>query len=104
MRKLIVTILMLVGISLAQHQATMQWTASTSQGIRYRVYRTRTNGGPYNLLKGNVTALQYQDTTVKGGLTYYYIVRAFWYPSCKNNFSKTCESVNSNQIKAVVPK
>ncbi len=74
----------------------LNWNASTSQVIGYRVYRSETSGSSYNLLTGTaVTALTYTDTTVSSGTTYFYVVTAV--------NSAGVESVYSNQVTAAVP-
>lgn len=74
----------------------LNWDASTSQVTGYRVYRSETSGGSYNLLTGTaLTALAYTDTTVAAGTTYYYVVTAV--------DSAGVESVYSNQVSAAVP-
>ena len=58
---------------------TISWTASTTgEGpISYSLYRSAGNNTSYTLLQGGITApLNYTDTTVTPGTTYYYKVRA----------------------------
>jgi hypothetical protein len=86
----------------ASHQVSMKWNASTTPGVRYRVYRSQKNGGPYKVIKGSVGVTSYKDTTVVPG-TYYYVTTAFYYPKCVNKYGSPCESIDSNQITAVVP-
>lgn len=59
----------------------------------YRVYRATAPGGPYTQIAAGVTSTTYSDTTVHGGVTYYYVVRAFNPP--------TCESPNSAEAAAL---
>jgi hypothetical protein len=74
----------------------LNWNASTSQVVGYRVYRSVTSGGAYNPLSGSaVDALTYTDTTVVAGSTYYYVVTAV--------DSLGVESGHSNQVTAAVP-
>jgi len=74
----------------------LNWNASASQVVGYRVYRSVTSGGAYNLLSGSaVNALTYTDTTVVAGSTYYYVVTAV--------DSAGVESGHSNQVTAAVP-
>ncbi|MGB7731394.1 MAG: choice-of-anchor D domain-containing protein [Candidatus Acidiferrum sp.] len=74
----------------------LNWNASTSQVIGYRIYRSETSGSSYNLLTGTaVAALTYTDITVSPGTTYYYVVTAV--------NSAGVESVYSNQVMAAVP-
>lgn len=74
----------------------LNWIASTSQVVGYKVYRSTTSGGTYNLLSASaVDALTYTDTAVSAGSTYYYVVTAV--------DSAGVESVHSNQASAAVP-
>ncbi len=68
----------------------LTWTG-VSGATEYRIYRSTTSGGPYSLI-GSVPdpTTSYDDTTVSGGTTYYYVVRTF----------KGCESVDSNEASA----
>jgi len=60
------------------------------------VYRSVTSGGSYNAMNGTaITALNYSDSTVSSGNTYYYVVTAV--------DSAGAESVYSNQASAVIP-
>jgi len=74
----------------------LSWTASTSSVVGYNVYRAAQSGGPYTMIN---TALQpgtsYADLSVQAGSTYYYVVTAV--------DSSGTESVNSNEVTAVVP-
>jgi ASPM-SPD-2-Hydin domain-containing protein/centrosomal CEP192-like protein len=74
----------------------LNWNASTSQVIGYRVYRSETSGSSYNLLTGTaLNAVTYTDTTAAAGTTYYYVVTSV--------DSAGIESVYSNQVTAAVP-
>lgn len=55
----------------------------------YRVFRSTISGGPYTQI-GTAVTNGYSDTTVSGGTTYFYVVRAF----------NGCESANSSQVSA----
>jgi len=78
------------------HQVALTWKASSSQVIGYRVYRSETSGGSYNALNGTaIAALNYSDSSVSSGNTYYYVVTAV--------DSAGAESVYSNQASAVIP-
>jgi len=80
----------------ASHTVHLNWSASTSQIIGYRVYRSETSGGSFSPLNGTaITTLTYDDTTVSLGTTYYYVVTAI---DASGN-----ESVYSNQATAVIP-
>lgn len=82
----------------SQHTVALSWTASTSvNAIGYNLYRGVTTGGPYptkvNVI--SVSGTNYTDTTVKSGVTYYYVARAV------DNMNN--ESANSNETKAAIP-
>jgi hypothetical protein len=78
------------------HSAALSWTASTSTVSGYNVYRGTVNGGPYTLINLSlVTGPSYTDTTVQSGVTYYYVTTAV--------DSSGVESVDSNQVTAVIP-
>lgn len=57
----------------ADNRVEVSWTANGSE--EYRVYRSGTAGGPYTRV-GVVAAPPFVDTTVSGGSTYHYVVRA----------------------------
>lgn len=75
----------------------LNWGASPSSGVAgYRVLRGTASGGPYTLVNtALVPGTTYRDSTVVGGLTYYYVVAAV---DGSNN-----QSANSNQVQVVVP-
>jgi hypothetical protein len=80
----------------AQHTVHLTWSASTSQVIGYRVYRSEASNGFYSALNGTaISALAYDDATVSNGTTYYYVVTAV--------DAAGDESVQSNQATAVIP-
>jgi len=58
------------------NEIDLAWTASTTQGVTYNVYRNTTGGfapAKANLI-ATVSSTTYPDTTVMGGMTYYYVV------------------------------
>jgi fibronectin type 3 domain-containing protein len=71
--------------------------ASASSGIAgYNVYQGTVSGGPYaKLTSGPVSAIQYTDTTVQSGNTYFYVVTSV--------DSSNDESAFSNEAVATVP-
>lgn len=79
----------------AAHSVTLDWVASPTQGVGYRIYRSSTPGGPYTLYAFGIRGVQYTDTNVRSGETWYYIARAV---DAQGN-----ESVNSNEASATVP-
>ncbi len=64
------------------------WSASAG-ATEYHVLRSTTSGGPY-MQVASVPGTSHSDTGLTGGVTYYYVVRAF----------NGCESGNSNQASA----
>jgi Abnormal spindle-like microcephaly-assoc'd, ASPM-SPD-2-Hydin len=82
--------------STGHHSVDLNWAASSSQVIGYRVYRSEISGGPYNPLNGTtINGMNYSDSSVAANTTYYYVVAAV-------NAAGT-ESSYSNQATAVVP-
>lgn len=69
----------------AANQIDLNWNAVTADG--YNVYRSTTMGGPYTQVANNVATNSFSDTTVLGGFTYYYIVRALNLPNCESGAS-----------------
>jgi fibronectin type 3 domain-containing protein len=56
-------------------QVSLSWTGSVG-AASYNVLRSTTNGGPYSSIATGVAALNYVDTAVTNGTTYYYVVQA----------------------------
>lgn len=78
------------------HSVTLIWEASKSPAKGYNVYRGTQSGGPYLRINPNlVQELTYQDWNVRSGTTYYYVTRAV--------DADGRESVNSSEIRAVIP-
>jgi hypothetical protein len=81
------------------HSVTLTWVASTTAGVKYKVYRGATHNGPYQLLTTSaswqVSGTTFEDTNAQPGATYYYVVTAV---DGSGN-----ESVNSNETSATVP-
>lgn len=80
------------------HKANLQWTAPTdfAAGDFYNVYRGTVSGGPYTIVSpGGVSTTVFTDLSVSAGGTYFYVV---------THASATNESINSNEVKAVIPK
>jgi hypothetical protein len=79
------------------HSVSLSWTASTSSNVTgYNVYRGTASSGPYTKLTSNlVAALNYTDTAVQAGQTYYYVATAV-----DNNNN---ESAYSTPAQAVIP-
>ena len=85
------------GVAATTHTVSLGWTASTSTVSGYNVYRGTTANGPYatKLNPSLVDSVQFTDTTVTSGQTYYYVVTAV--------DSNNVESTYSNQATAVIP-
>ncbi len=55
----------------------LTWRQSTSPGVnRNRIYRSTTSGSGYQLRATISATTSYADTTVRSGVTYYYVVTA----------------------------
>jgi len=72
-------------------QVALSW-ASSAGASSYNVKRGVVNGGPYGLVASGITGLNYTDTTVSNGTTYYFVVSAS---------NSDGESANSNQVSAL---
>jgi hypothetical protein len=84
------------GVTATPHTVSLSWTASTSVVVGYNVYRSTTNGTGYTKLNGSlVSAVNYTDSTVANGITYYYVTTAV--------DSTGAESNDSNQAVAIIP-
>jgi hypothetical protein len=84
------------GVAPVQHSAALTWSASTSTVSGYNVYRSTVSGGPYTMINSVLVAgLNYTDTTVQSGTTYYYVTTAV--------DSSGSESLNSNEVAAAIP-
>jgi hypothetical protein len=77
------------------HSVNLNWVASTTPSVSYKVYRGTISGGPYTFLSSAGTTISFTDTNVQSGITYYYVVTAL---DSSNN-----ESVYSNQAQGVIP-
>ena len=80
-----------------QHIIDLSWNASTSTSVvGYNVYRSTAIGGPFSKINPSLNpSMNYSDSTVQSGQTYYYVTTAVE--------SNGLESSYSNQVKAVVP-
>jgi hypothetical protein len=68
-------------------QVALAWEAVTN-ATGYNVKRSTTAGGPYTTIATNVAGINYIDTAVQNGITYYYVVTAI---------TAEGESANSNE-------
>jgi hypothetical protein len=84
------------GVVSVPHTVNLSWTASTSTVSGYNVYRSTTSGSGYSKLNGSlVGSVDYTDSTVANGNTYYYVTTAV---DGSGN-----ESDYSNEASAVIP-
>jgi len=80
----------------ATHSVALTWDASSSAVSGYNVYRGAASDGPFAKLNGALVAeLNFTDTNVTAGTTYYYVTTAV--------DSSGVESVFSNTAQAVIP-
>jgi hypothetical protein len=80
-----------------QHTVDLSWNASTSTSITgYNVYRGSISGGPYSKINSALeTSMNYGDSTVQSGQTYYYVTTAV--------DSAGAESAYSSEVQAMIP-
>jgi hypothetical protein len=81
--------------STTDNSVSLSWDADASSYdvTSYNVLRGTASGGPYTKI-GTSTSTSYTDTTVKAGVTYYYVVEAV---------NSAGSSGHSNQAEAVIP-
>ena len=80
-----------------QHIVDLSWNASTSTSVTgYNVYRGGAATGPFSKINPALnTSMNFSDSTVQSGQTYYYVTTAV--------DSAGVESSYSNQVQAAVP-
>jgi hypothetical protein len=84
------------GTAPPQHSVDLTWNPSASGVNGYNIYRSGTSGGPYSQINTSLdSSTSYIDNTVVAGSTYYYVTTSV--------DASGVESVNSNQVKAVIP-
>jgi hypothetical protein len=84
------------GAQAVSHSVQLSWTPSASTVAGYNVYRSEVSGGPYTKLDSSAVAVDsFRDSSVQGGLTYYYVVTAV--------ASAGGESADSTQVSATIP-
>ncbi len=64
-----------VSIKLSKNKPRLSWKAIDG-AVEYRIYRSRSKSGTYELLDTVVDATSYRDESAKAGRTWYYKVRA----------------------------
>jgi hypothetical protein len=84
------------GAAQVAHSVSLNWTASTSPVAGYNVYLGTVSGGPYTRLNTSAIAtIDYTDSSVQAGQTYYFVVTSIG--------SDGFESANSGQVSAIIP-
>lgn len=66
----------LIASALSTTQVNLTWTAPSGAIDHYQVERSQNINGPFTVVGPNVTATSFVDTSVGGGITYLYRVRA----------------------------
>jgi hypothetical protein len=78
------------------HTVFLSWTASTTAGVTYNVYRATASGAYTNPLNTSpISVTTFADCTVAPGQTYYYVIRSV---DSNNN-----QSVNTPEVVAPIP-
>jgi len=84
------------GVTAVQHSVALTWNASTSTVAGYNVYRSTVSGSSYTKINPSLVAvLNYTDSAVQSGTTYFYVTTAV--------DSTGSESVYSNEVSAPIP-
>ena len=80
------------------HAAILSWTASTTPGVTYKVYRAASSAGPFTTPVNSlpITGTTFTDTTVVAGQTYYYVATAVSSGGTESAFS-------SPPVQATIP-
>jgi hypothetical protein len=85
-----------VGVAVTSHSADLTWDPSNDPVVGYNVYRGNKKGGPYSMVNDALDpSTNFTDSTVQGGTTYYYVVKAV--------NADDQESGPSNEAKVVIP-
>jgi len=78
------------------HKVQLSWNAAPAPVQGYNLYRGTKSGGPYTRMNAKlVPSTHFTDSSVKAGLTYYYVATSL--------DKKSVESKYSNQVKVEVP-
>ena len=78
------------------HTVALSWTASTTSGVTYNVYRGTTSGGENysSPVATGITGTSFTDCSVAPGQTYYYVIEAV---------SGTTSSAPSSEVSVMIP-
>jgi hypothetical protein len=79
----------------AGHSVMLSWNGSTSANVvGYNVYRATTSSGPFTKVNSSVVAtINYNDSMVQNGVTYFYVVTAVNNASLESSFSNVATAV-----------
>ncbi len=99
MIRLIFVLLVLATSAFAQaHSVTLNWTWGQGSGdmaTGFHVQRATVTGGPYATVGSvSVTSFSYQDASVVGGVTYFYVITAY---------NASGDSPKSPEARAIIP-
>jgi fibronectin type 3 domain-containing protein len=87
------------GQAATSHSITLTWTASTTTGVTYTVYRATAAAGPFTPIATGVSAVTFIDTTAVDGTQYFYEVDSVTSggtSSGPSNEANATEPVNPN--------
>lgn len=87
------------GQAATSHSITLTWTASTSTGVTYTVYRATAAAGPFTAIATGVSGLTFVDSTAVDGTQYFYevdSVTAGGVSSGPSNEANATEPLNPN--------
>jgi fibronectin type 3 domain-containing protein len=82
------------------HSVNLSWTASTTVGVQYNVYRGTVTGGPYAKIIGPINGTIFNDTTGAAGTHYFYVVTAVCGTTATCPVGISGESAFSNETSA----
>ncbi len=76
----------------------LSWTASPEDDVNgYHIYRSETQGGPYNTIARNVEGVSYVDNTATESKTYYYVVRAVDYSLNRSEYTSEVSATTTGE-------
>jgi fibronectin type 3 domain-containing protein len=58
------------------HSIKLTWTASTTSGVTYTVYRGTSAAGPFTVIASGLSVITFTDTTATDAVQYFYEVDA----------------------------
>jgi hypothetical protein len=61
------------GIDQGSHSVALSWTPGDQDWVGFNIYRSTVDGGPYTKINSSLdSGPSYTDSSVEGGMTYYY--------------------------------